>query len=383
MLLAAVIATALPLLASAGQPSADAENLCELFRLRIVNERAGDITISRDGGHSWRTLGRVTRHAARVNERGFTASKWVQPGCVSGAAVNAIHVTTAYRAETDRGVLFSLLPSEFGSLTTDFKSFLSPDSSIYTDIPAGDAIFGGGEAPFVGNSVYREEEGSALAPLPQGYVPVKGDVLVILVERPALYPYMAVFENVPGGTVTLHYPDGSRRLLGWVVWPVRGIGRFAGTRYSPIGRIRANHPGVLDISTSPVGRLGGFQIIPVRHALSPEMKMAWDGTQWMIVGPASDDTGLWSGPTALFYHHVRPDYRPDDLHRPDWQQCLLARFLVELDFGDGWRPMPALHLAPNPNVPLPQWADHALEHAKSIRILFPLADRSDIPGGST
>jgi len=348
----------------------------EMFRLRIVNSAGGAVAVSRDGGRSWRTLGQVTRHTVKVNEAGFTASKWVPAGCVSATAVNAIHITVGYHAEQDRGIIFSLLPSEFASPPTHYRSFLSPDSSIYTDIPAGEGIFGGGEAPLVGNSVCREAEDGTLEPLREGYVPAQEDVLVILVERPVHYPVMAVFENRAGGAIALHYPDGSRRLLGWVVRPVRGIGRFEGTRYAAIGRIRANHAGVVDVSTSPVELLGGFQIIPVRHALSPEMSIAWEKTQWMIVGPAPEDAALWNGLMPLFYQHLRPDYRPDDLYSPDWRDRLLARFLVEIDSGEGWVPLPPLRLAADPHVPLPQWADHALDHVRWIRILFPLG----VPG---
>lgn len=77
----------------------------------------------------------------------------------------------------------------------------------------------------------------------------------------------------------------------------------------------------------------------------------------------------------LFYQHLRPDYRPDDLCAEEWQGCLLARFLVEVDMGEGWGPLPALRLSPDPGALLPQWADHALEGVKRVRLLFPLAER--------
>jgi hypothetical protein len=291
---------------------------------------------------------------------------------VAATAVNAIHITVGYNPEDDRGVVFSLLPREFLAPPTDYQSFLSPDSSIYTDLGAGEGIFGGGDAPLVGSRVFREEADGSSSPLCSGYVPAPGDALLIVVARPEPYPIAAIFENREGGAVTLQYADGSQRLLGWVIRPVRGIGRFEGARYAAIGRIRAGHAGVIDVSSSPFGSLGAFQIIPVGHALSPEMAIAWDLTQWMVVGPVAEDSPLWEGLMPLFYQHIRPDYLPGDLYGPDWEERLLARFLVEVDLGRGWQPLSAPRLAADPTVPLPDWAHHALDGAQRVRILFPL-----------
>ncbi len=350
----------------------------EILRLRIVNDAGGAVEASRDGGLSWQRLGTVLRYTEQVNPRGYTASKWVPPGNVAATAVNAIHINVGYNAEEDRGVVFSLLPREFLAPQKDSRSFLSPTSSIYTDLAAGKGIFGGGEAPFVGNPVYLEVAASML-PLPSGYIPRRGDVLVIVVLRPEPYPLAAEFDNRPGGEVTLVYPDGSRKLLGWVIRPVAGIGRFEGSVFTGIGRLRANHTGVVDISTSPEGFLGAFQIIPVGHALSPEMALAWTRTQWMIVGPVAEESRLWEGLNPLFWQHLRPDYLGTDLYTPDWETRLLARFLVDVETGDDWGPMPCRRLAPDPNAPLPDWAEEALRQVKKIRILFPLADQ---PGKS-
>ncbi|UCC69249.1 MAG: hypothetical protein JSV79_04865 [Armatimonadota bacterium] len=354
---------------------ADAGGLREIFRIRLVNDYGGEVSVSRDAGRSWQAVGQVLRYTTKVNRRGFTASKWVSPGRVAAAAVNAIHVSVGYNPEEDRGVVFSVLPREFLAPPAAYHSFLSPNSSIYTDLAAGERIFGGGEAPLVGSSVFLEEGDGSLSALTDGYVPARGDALVIVVALPERYPIAASFENAEGGAVTLEYGDGSQRLLGWVIRPARGIGRFAGSRYAAMGRIRAGHAGVVDVSTSPLGFLGAFQIIPVGHALSPEMGAAWSLTQWMIVGPVAEDSPLWEGLMPLFYQHIRPDYRAGDLRAADWKERLLSRFLVEADFGYGWRPLWAPRLAPDATVPLPDWAHHALEEARRIRILFPLTAR--------
>lgn len=343
----------------------------ELLRIRIVNDHGGEVAVSRDCGRSWNLVGRVVRYTSKVNPRGYTASKWVPPGRVAATAVNAIHINCGYNAAEDRGVVFSVLPREFLTAPQHYTSFLSPDSSIYTDIAAGESIFGGGDAPLVGNQVFLER-GGRLVPLGEGYLPERGDALVIVVSRPARYPLSAEFENWPGGRIVLRYADGESRAVGWVVRPVEGIGRFLGAAFAATGRVRANHAGVVDISTSPIGELGAFQIIPVGHALSPEMAAAWTMTQWMIVGPRPDASEPWGSLSPLFYQHLRPDYRPDDLQRPDWRRRLLSRFLVEVDRGDGWEPMPALRLSPDPGAPLPGWASSALLGVVRLRILFPV-----------
>jgi hypothetical protein len=363
---------------SAGSGQATPAGPVEILRILIVNDQDGAISVSRNEGRTWTQVGRVLRYTTQVTRQGYTASKWVPAGQVAATAVNAIHVNVGYNARDDRGVVFSLLPREMLAAPPTYSSFLSPDSSIHTDIAAGTSIFGGGEAPFVGSRLFLERsgdgsgQGDRLCSVEAGYVPAQGDVLVIVVALPDHYPTQAVFENWAGGGVWMLYGDGSRQQLGWVIRPVRGIGRFLGGVYASVGRIRANHAGVVDVSTSPLGQLGGFQIIPVGHALSPEMGNAWKLTQWMVVGPLREGDALWDGLMPLFSQHLRPDYLPGDLQGRDWRERLLARFLVEVDLGAGWRPSPALHLSPDPAVPLPDWANNALAQVRRIRILFPL-----------
>jgi hypothetical protein len=344
----------------------------EIARLRIVNDSNGEIAESTDRGASWHVLGHVLRYTTQVNTKGYTGSKWVPAGHVAATAVNAIHVNTGFNRVDDRGIIFSILPRQLLAPPKEYRSFLSPDSSIYTDIPAGEGIFGGGYAPFVGNPIYLQNSEGELSPVTPGYVPRRGDELVIVVLEPEPYPVAVEFENREGGSICLLYHDGRRRQLGWVVRPVRGVGRFEGGLYTGIGRIRASHAGVIDIKASPIGFLGGFQIIPFGHSISPEMNLAWERTQWMIVGPLEENSPLWEGLMPLFYQHIRPDYLPRDLYGPDWESRLLARFLVDVETDDGWKPMLVRQLAPLSTTPLPDWADQALDDVTKVRILFPL-----------
>ena len=66
---------------------------------------------------------------------------------------------------------------------------------------------------------------------------------------------------------------------------------------------------------------------------------------------------------------------PGDLEAPDWANRLLSRFLVDVDLGQGWQPIPPQVLDANPETPLPEWAGQALDGVKRVRILFPLAER--------
>jgi hypothetical protein len=81
---------------------------------------------------------------------------------------------------------------------------------------------------------------------------------------------------------------------------------------------------------------------------------------------------------ALFYQHIRPDYLPEDLRAPDWENRLLSRFLVDVDTGAGWQPMLPRVLFSDPAKPLPEWAGQALASVQRLRILFPLAQRGDL-----
>jgi len=341
----------------------------EIGRIRVENAPGGAVEVS---DHCcWRQIGSVLRHTEKVDRRGFTASKWALPGTVAATAVNAIHIKVGDNEEEDRGIVFSLLPREFAPGADRPFRTPSPDSSIYTDIPAGSAIFGGDFTPMIGSPVFLAR-GDELAPLQADYVPTRGDVLVISIRRPREYPSQIVFENRFGGLILLEYPNGCRKPIGTVLRPVIGVGRFPGTLYAGIGRIRANHPGVIDISTSPQGEVGGFQIIPAGHAMSPETKYVRRLTQWMVVGPLDARERSWEGVAPLFFQHLRPRYDAADLYADDWQHRLLGRFLVEAQVSGRWQAMPHLALGASANVPLPEWAMTALEDVEAFRIMFPL-----------
>ena len=346
----------------------------ELFRIEIENSRDGLISVSHDGGASKEAVGRVIYPCARTNSRGYTASKWAKTGRVAATAVNAIHIKTGTNTREGRGVIFSIVPKEALDLPGNYNSYVSPNSSIYTAIQGGTSIFGGGYSPIVGNRVLFARAGSAESEVEEGYVPQLGDRMIILVERPLKYPREIIFENRFGGAVSVDYTGSQDIVIAEVLKPVQGIGRFGGGLYSSTGRIRANHTGVIDISTSPKGKVGGFQIIPSDHGMSPEMGNARLMTQWMVVGSTSIKGKPLEGLTPLFSSYLRPVYSPLNIDSDTIAQDLLERFIVQVKYTgkSRWEPMPRLWLDSDMSKPLPKWANSALKNVSHIRILFPV-----------
>lgn len=334
-----------------------------LFALRIDNRVDGAIEALLPGGETV-PLGQVRVPCERVDPNAYTASRWAEEGSVCGTAVNAMHIHTGNNPETGRGMVFSLVPSTLANLPDDWRSYRNESSSIYTSIPAGEAIFGGEWSPFSGSPVAVEGPDGP-RPLAPGYTPCIGDVLRITVEEPVPYPTSLVFENRYGGLITIAYAGQPDRVIGQVLQPVMGVGRFEGSPFARPGRIRASHPGVICVSVSLAGELGGFQIIPANHGMSPEMNYAREKTQWMVVGPVSALDPSWEGTAPLFAHYIRPLVTEGRT-----LEERLGRFLVDCRFESGpWQPLPVVDL---PRDQLPAEAAWALRGITHIRILFPL-----------
>ena len=343
------------------------------FDIVIENSVNGRIYVLED--NQTRELGKVLVPCGAVNDNGFTASMWAQDSTVTAAAVNAIHVKVKNNPETGRGVIFSILPREFLNVQPeDYKSYLNRNTSIFTDIPAGTAIFGGAHSPLVSTSVVFAvpEDGAIDDALPIGpdFIPKEGDVIVIYVQpRYDLNIDYIEFDNSFGGFITVKRLGKEPEVIGQVLKPVAGVGRFEGSVYARVGRIRANHPGVLCISTSPLGQIGGFQIIPRAHAMSPEMNNARLLTQWMVVGPIDGREASWEGTEPLFYGDLYPSYIPFLGDAPDYEGItalnrLLGRFYVlgKMRGSEEWGPLPSVTGR----------VDDALVNLGAIRIYFPL-----------
>ncbi len=366
-------------------PEVQAENTVpkiEIGRLRVHNIQGGEIEGSRDKGLTWQMLGHVIGPTQKTNPNGFTASKYGPPGRVVATAVNAIHLKAGQNTKADRGIIWTLSPaSTTSSGRVSLQSEISLGSSVYTDIPGGRGIFGGPFTPFVANRIYLDNERSnTLTPLPDNYKPKLGDSWVIKIERPRRYPREIIFENRFGGLITIDYRGQKPRVIGQVLRPVLGVGRFVGSYFAERGRLRANHNGVIDIGLAPpetrgtTGRVGSFQIVPANHAMSAETTYIRELTQWMVVGPVSALDPSWEGTAPLFSQFLRPRFDPADF-QGDWVDDVAGRFYFDCKMRlkngriSDWQPLPYLYL--DPKKPLPSWAATALEKMTHLRIVFP------------
>lgn len=334
----------------------------EIFRIRIVNAVDGPIAVSQDKGETWVKVGKVVQPATQTNPNGYRASGWAETGTVAASASHAIHLKVDHNS-TDpafpagHGVLISIIPREFYTPPEDFGGQPATDNGIYTNISAGTEIFGPW-SPFVGDRLYLETNGN-IYPVPVGYVPRPGDVLVLTVEQPRLYPSEIVFENRYGGLITVKYPQGREKIIGEVMRPVQGVGRFDGATTTGLGGINTNHTGVITVSTVPFSSSlalddqGGFQILPAYHANDDEMINARLLTQWMVVGPMHATDPSPEGTAPLFKHYIRPAYFAGD-------QTASFRSEVRIKNGD-WQPVPQV-AGRN---------DRGLVGVTHVRILFP------------
>jgi hypothetical protein len=240
-----------------------------------------------------RELGRVTELPERTRWPSYTASAWGRPGTVTASAVNAVHILM--NIEEGQGRTMSVLPRE------TIAPAAGPDAAIVLDCRAGPSFFGAW-APPAGTRI-TVKTGASEHPL-EDRAPSEGDTLVFKVYEEDV-PYMADFENRPGGRVIV-WGRGAPRVAARVIRPLGGVGRFEGTLFQWRSRLRANHAGVIDISTSDYGTVGGFQIIPWDHALkSKEMQGAWSATQWMIIAPP-DGKSMLGGTAPLFDGSLAP-----------------------------------------------------------------------------
>lgn len=274
----------------------------ELFRIRVFNSVGGRIQVSDDKGNTYTAIGSVVNPATKTSE-GFSASKYIDSGKVAAVAVHGIRIKADGDKTCDRqsNRIFSIVPKEFCTTPKGFGGHIAGLSGIYTDIPCGTGLFRN-LAPFVGNEVYIERNHD-LTPLPRGYIPSDGDVLVVIVKQ-VDSPKEIIFENVTNGSIQAVYNDRID-VIGKVINPVRGTGRFDATGYTGIGCINTNHPGVITISTAPLngGEMGksqletrgGFQIVPSNNAKTLDIT-----PQLMVVAPSDDNSTELEGKPPLF-----------------------------------------------------------------------------------
>jgi hypothetical protein len=251
----------------------------ETHRIRVENRTGGAVSVSRDGGETWETVGKIKAPAVSLAP-GFTASQWSEDSTVCAVAVHGLRIRVGESEDASRGLLISIVPLEFAKAPENYGGHNPGTSGIYTDIPAGTGVFRE-FAPFLGNMVLLKQD-RGLVPIPDHRKPQVGDVYVIQVARPERLPICITLENRAGGSVIADFGNGEAYEFARVKRPVEGVGRFDATGYTGIGCINTNHAGVVTISTAPdfngMPRFdtpfgesrGGFMIQPDRHAADEE-----------------------------------------------------------------------------------------------------------------
>ncbi|MBQ9419220.1 MAG: hypothetical protein IJU31_02465, partial [Synergistaceae bacterium] len=192
-------------------------------------------------------------------------------------------------------------------------------------------------------------------------IPKENEILIIRTKLPANPKFfMLDIENRPGGRVIVHGTEGAK-VIARVVHRVGGVGRFEGTKFQNVGRLRAAHSGVIDISTSKRGEIGGIQIMPLKHALtSKEMINAWSLTQWLIASPLPNMPDL-EGREPMFSNSFVPGTQLNDKMPDVWSQYGRKSLILCRRDGGEWERLPDVAGR----------VDDALRDITHLRIYFP------------
>jgi len=255
---------------------------------------------------------------------------------------------------------------------------------IYTDIHGGDSIFGGAYSPFVGSPIEHLNSEGEWESLDILYydgdfdgigAPEKLRIRVYEASTSRGRPIYFEFENWAAGDtvanvkqenngrVMMSTEDGVTRHIADIIQRVQGTGRFGGIEYAHHGAVRASHPGVICLSTTPrVGRTydaelrGGFQFVPANHAkflnYNLNQNSFIDRDQWGIiahVGATSEAlfdsryvidgeisyNPIWEGVAPLFSGFLNSRFVEDERENSTF-------FMVSTNFGATWEEPPVI-----------------------------------------
>ncbi|WP_164925211.1 hypothetical protein [Thermanaerovibrio acidaminovorans] len=245
------------------------------------------------------SMGKVRVLPVKTRYPGFTASRLGEPGSVVASGANAHHILVD--VERSRGRTLSVIPS------VTFVAAAGNGSSMVIEGVGGVGLWGRLSPP-VGSRVYVVNRLGYRIPFRSRDLLKVASALEIDVEERSPGDYVRI-ENWEGGGVFLGV-DRREERLGTVEKPFHSSGRFLGTLYQTVSAVRANHPGVICVSTTQVGDIGGFQIVPLTHMYDDEMQKSRNMGQWLIVrGDRFQDL---AGTYPLFSGVIRPFDREGD-----------------------------------------------------------------------
>lgn len=238
--------------------------------------------------------GKVRTVPIKSRHPGFTASKYGLGGQVIATAANAHHFQIS--VENGSGRTISLIPAETFVAAPGFGT------SFVVEGIGGTGLWGR-YAPFVGSPVYIINQVGMPVLFNNISLLQYAAAVEIRVYRPAGSVDYLEIENWAGGRAWYHDANGDHQFA-LVEHGVSGTGRFEGTLYQGLGMIRANHPGVICVSTTKKMDIGGFQIVPISHTYSPEMQKSRRMGQYVILrGVNFEDL---TGRFPFFNGTVRP-----------------------------------------------------------------------------
>ena len=265
-----------------------------LYTIHIPLEvRAYVQVIFPDG--SVKDMGRLLAIPTTSRHPGFTASKYGLGGQVIASASNAHHIQIS--VEDGAGRTMSIIPAVTVVGASGF------DTSFVVDGVGGSGLWGEYSPP-VGSPVYIVNQIGIPVLFSSAYLFQYATALQVRVYRPERELEYIEIENEVMGKAWYRDADGEDHQFALVVKPVSGTGRFQGTFYQGLGMVRANHPGVICVSTCDKAMLGGFQIIPLSHTYNTEMQRMRDMNQYLILrGIDFEDL---TGQEPFFRGYMRP-----------------------------------------------------------------------------
>ncbi|MDR1514751.1 MAG: hypothetical protein LBS45_03575 [Synergistaceae bacterium] len=266
-------------------------------------------------------VGKVRGVPIKSRYPGFTASKYGIGGQVIASAANAHHIQVS--VEGGLGRTISLIPSE------TFVAASGMGTSFVVEGVGGAGLWGR-YAPFVGSPVYIINQVGVPVLFNSMDLFKYAKAIEIRVYEPEDEIDYIEIENKEGGLAWYHDGKGDHQFA-VVESGVTGTGRFEGSLYQSLGKVRANHPGVICVSTTNKYDIGGFQIVPLTHTYSKEMQKTRRMSQYIVLrGIDFEDL---TGHAPFFRGYIRPSESEDALSRVGSVVCMI---------GGQWRELPLI-----------------------------------------